>query len=108
MGRSERRKGHDFERKVAKDMRTIFPEANRGFQTRGGGKEEPDIVNTPFHIECKTGKRPSLLGAIKQAVEDNGDKARAPVAICHFDRGPTYAVMEYDMWLRLVKGWAEW
>lgn len=62
-----RRKGHNFERQVAAEFRTIWPEASRGAQSRSGD-DAPDVDNTPWWVECKCGKRPSIPAAVKQAV----------------------------------------
>lgn len=49
-----RKKGHDFERWVAAELRKAgYPDAKRGFQTRGGTAEAADVEGTPFYIECK-------------------------------------------------------
>ena len=63
-----RTKGHNFERVVASDLKQIFPEAKRGLaQARGNGRECPDVDGTPFHVECKRGKRVSIRAALAQA-----------------------------------------
>lgn len=53
---TNRRRGHDFERRVAKLFRRWFPEAKRGYQYRGSDKD-CDIVGTPYFIECKYAKK---------------------------------------------------
>lgn len=68
MGASQRLKGHNWEREVAKMLRPIFPEARRGLdQTREG--DDPDVDKTPFWVECKSGKRPNIGAAMEQALE---------------------------------------
>lgn len=90
----QRTKGHAFERKVAKDLREIFPDAKRGFQTRGGGKEQADVINTgPFHIECKHKKNPDPLAAYCQAESDAIGTGREPVAIVKTNRREPVVVM---------------
>lgn len=89
MGREARTKGHGFERLVARVMRNVFPEAARGFQTRFGSSEEPDVIGTPFIVECKKGKSyASFPAAMRQAVKykvKKGD-ARPCVTIIAKDR----------------------
>jgi len=52
---NSRTKGIAFERKIARDLRPFFPEAKRGLQYQAG-VHCPDVVGTPFYIECKRGK----------------------------------------------------
>lgn len=66
----QRAKGHAFERKVANDLKAIFPGAKRGLQTRGGGKEQCDVEGTPYHIECKHGAKVDVRAALLQATSD--------------------------------------
>lgn len=51
-GKRSRRRGHQFERDMARRLKTVFPNARRGWQFRGG-VEAPDIIGTPFWVECK-------------------------------------------------------
>lgn len=89
----QRIKGHSFERRVANDLKRFFPDAKRGFQTRGGGKEQADIIGTPFHIECKHHKKVNLYAALNQATDDLGDSGLIPVAIGKSNRGPVRVLM---------------
>ena len=67
MGKASRDKGHNFERWVAKQLREIWPDAKRGFQTRGGTAEEPDVKGCgPFAIECKAHKKVDRVAAFDQ------------------------------------------
>ena len=77
MGREQRLKGHNFERKMARLLtERTGHRFRRGLQTRGGGLEVPDVAcdNLPFHIECKKGKKPPWRGALRQAEQDSDDK----------------------------------
>lgn len=100
MGKYQRTKGHNFERETAKQFRELFPEAKRGFQTRGGGKEAADVEIPFFHIECKVGKRPNPLAAYKQASEDATNKI--PVAIIKRDREKALVVFELDVFIKIL------
>lgn len=57
-GKSRRLKGLSFERDIARRLRGWFPDAKRGLQSQYGSCC-PDIVGTPYYIECKhnSGKR---------------------------------------------------
>lgn len=109
MGASQRRKGHDWEREVARRFRELYPEACRGYQTRGGTAEEPDCKGTPFFIECKVGAMPNLKNALVQANEGmkqrmlKGDSAKPPIAVCKWDRGPAIVGMYLEDFLALIR-----
>ena len=101
MGKYQRTKGHNFERWVAKALRIFYPDAKRGFQTRGGGAEEADVINTPFHIECKVGKSHNIRKAWEQARDDtNGD---APIAVCKEDRKEILVTMEWSTFMEFLE-----
>jgi len=97
LGKSQRTKGHDFERKVARILRSIWPDAKRGFQTRGGTAEAPDIEGTPYWIECKKGKRTNIKAAMRQAAGQN----LPPVAITQDDRQDVLVTMRLADWMAL-------
>src|SRR5690606_33439567 len=86
-GRRSRRKGHDWEREVARRLRDVLGvEARRGLQYRDGA-EAPDIIieGLPLHVECKAGQRPRILAALEQAERDAAEGA-IPVAITKQDK----------------------
>ena len=97
MGKSQRTKGHSFERKIARILRSIWPDAKRGFQTRGGTAEAPDIEGTPFWIECKKGKRTNIKAAMRQAEGQD----LPPVAITQDDRQDVLVTMKLEDWMGL-------
>lgn len=106
MGASQRRKGHAFERWVARELRKLWPQARRGYQSRGGGAEASDVEGTPFHVECKRGKRPSPRAALEQAKADTD--GRPVVCVIKDDRAEPFVVMRWGEWVELVKqakGW---
>lgn len=96
----ERRKGHNFEREIARRLRERWPEAKRGFQTRGGTKEAADVVGVPLRVECKHGKRPNLPAALRQAETAPGEYPA--VAICRFDGGEEFVVMRWSLFESLL------
>lgn len=56
MANTARRKGHDFERLVAKRLREVFPLAATSRQeSRALDEAEVDIANVPIYIQCKSG-----------------------------------------------------
>jgi hypothetical protein len=91
-------------------MRDLFPDAKRGYQTRGGTKEAPDVDGTPFYIECKKGKRTNIKAAYRQAESAamaahhaNRRSIRPPVAITQDDRDVILVTMDLAEWKALVK-----
>jgi Holliday junction resolvase len=107
---SQRTKGHNFERQIAGMLRELFPEARRGFQSRGGTKEAPDVDGTPFYIECKKGKRTNIKAAYRQAEtaslathHANRRSIRAPVAITRDDGDTILVTMDFAEWKCLVR-----
>lgn len=98
-----RAKGHAFERWVAAQLREAAPgcDAKRGFQTRGGGKEEADVMVPLLHIECKHGAKPNPRAALAQA-ENDCPESKWPVAIVKDNRKEPFVVMRFDNWLALA------
>lgn len=102
-GASARRKGHAFERHVARELRKAMKGATvrRGLQFQDGSAA-PDVVNPWFHIECKAGKKPNIRGAMRQAREANTAKL-VPVVVAKDDRQEPLVAMELRHWLELVE-----
>ncbi|MAH50137.1 hypothetical protein CMI37_30230 [Candidatus Pacearchaeota archaeon] len=98
MGREQRRKGHDFERWVAKWLRDKFPlladDIKRGWQS--AGPFAPDVM-WPGNVwfECKRGKKPNPRAALTQALGDAPDGHLA-VGIIKDDRAEPFVVLTLD------------
>lgn len=105
MGARSRRKGHDFEREIARRLRVIFPTSRRGIQSRFGGKEGSDVLVPFFAIECKVGARPNIAAAMEQAIRDAAPTLW-PTVISKRDREEPLVTMRLDDWLELVGAWA--
>ena len=105
MSAGQRRKGHDFERVTASKLRVIFPDARRGLQYQDGAQCS-DVVGTPFHIECKCGKKPNVRAALRQALEDCG-RAKWIACVIKDDRQEPMVVMPWGDWLELVEEWED-
>jgi hypothetical protein len=84
-------------------MAEIFPEARRGLQYQDGSHCS-DVVGTPFHIECKRGKKPNIRAALKQATQDNQGKLWIACVI-RDDRSEPIVVMPFTDWLELIEEW---
>lgn len=105
MGARSRRKGATWEREIAARLRSIFPDARRGFQSRFGGKEQADVIVPFFHIEAKCGARPNIAAAMEQATRDAAPTLW-PTVISKRDREDPLVTMRLDDWLELVGAWA--
>lgn len=101
MSKSQRTKGHSWERKVASELRDLFPDARRGYQTRGGTSEAPDVDGTPWFIECKVGKRPNIRAAMEQATTNTD--GRPCLVVTKRDREEPLATMKWSDFLYLLR-----
>lgn len=108
MGRSQRRKGHDFERAVARRARELgFEDAKRNPQSRDGSEDAPDVSFWCIDIECKKQKQPNIRAAFRQAClcESEG---RYPVAVTQADRDMPLATLGLDDLLELMLDAKRW
>lgn len=113
MGASQRRKGHNWEREVARRFREALGysdrEVKRGLsQPRGGTAEEPDVVlpdGLPWWVEAKVGARVNPVGALDQARAGiaAAESVKRPLAVCKPDRGIPFVALELDDFLRLLQ-----
>lgn len=84
-GRSVRRQGHDFERVVASELRSRYPDSRVARGLQSGGANQPDVytVGTPLDawwIECQWSRRPRPLAKLEQAERD-APIGRDPVCV---------------------------
>lgn len=102
-GKQSRRKGHDFEREIAAELRRVMSGAvvRRGLQSRDGA-DVADVENPWFHIECKRSRAPVIGAAMEQARRDSSH-GLSPVAITKGDRRPALVTMHLEDWLTLVR-----
>jgi hypothetical protein len=124
MGAAERTKGHNFERKIARELREtgLCPDAKRGFQTRGGTAEDPDVKGCGrLLIECKAHKQVNRRKAWLQAAGP-AKAGEVPVAVCKDDFHEPVVVMDardlpmigagfydgIDQPLLIEIGWEDW
>src|SRR5574343_717988 len=109
-GLMSRNKGKRFEREVAARFRTIYGDkVKRGWQTRAGSKDAPDVCGTPFAIECKHQARPNVFAAYEQACEAARHNGGIPLAVVKKNRGEALAVIELGYLLGILddvpEGW---
>jgi len=117
-GRRSKNKGKRGEREVA----TLFREAlsdlgldvRRGWQSRNGGSDEPDVIvpeELALHVEVKRHKRCNARAALKQAIAD-AKPGLTPVAFCRddadgkvADRMPPFVVLRQEDFVDMVVEW---
>lgn len=106
MGKSQRIKGHSFERATAIKLRSIWPDSKRGFQCRNNKDLNPDVDIPEFFIECKAHKRVNIRAALTQAEtkRKESDK-RIPVAVCKDDHKPVVVALYFDDFVKLLEKW---
>ena len=105
-GRTSRRKGAQYERDVAAQLREALPHLadhiRRGIGQARSGSEVPDVDGVPgVWLECKHRKNISAEAALRQAEE--ATDGRLPVAICKRDHQDAYVVMRLPVFLSLLQ-----
>ncbi len=105
MSKLSRRKGHNFEREIARELREIFPKARRGLQYQDG-QQCADVEGTPFHIECKRGVKPNPRAALEQALND-AQPGRVPLVIIKDDRKEPFMLMPWADFKDFIIEWEQ-
>lgn len=106
-GATNRRKGVEWEQRVARVMRILYPNARRNYQP-GENDTEPDVSAGDWAIECKCGGNPPIISALKQA-RDRA-KGRDPLALIHVNGTNRWvprqliAVLELEAFLEILLG----
>jgi len=103
VSKSQRTKGHNFERAVARDLREILGYGKRGFQSRDG-TESPDVVVPYFSVECKAHKTAPVRKALQQAI-DCSKEQKVPLAVLKDDYKPPFVVLLYSDFLDILSEW---
>jgi hypothetical protein len=103
---SQRRKGAAGEREAAELCRQLWPQADRNpMQARGAKRDGCEVEGTPHWIEVKSGVRPPIMPALRQAKRDiaaSGD-ARAPVVMAKTTRQGWTVTMDWSTFATLVR-----
>jgi hypothetical protein len=102
MGKLSRTKGHSFEREVAIALRPVYPEARRHLEYQDAEANGVDLINTgPYRVQCKRGRKPSPISAIKEITADEL-MGEVPVLVTQGDRDRVYAVIPFEEFLFLI------
>lgn len=103
MGKTERTKGHSFERLIAKKLRRIFPRARRHLEYHIGDANGIDLDHTgDFRIQCKRGKRYASLTAIEEVTLDPIEGG-VPVLITQADRKQILVCLPFGAFMNLLR-----
>ncbi|GAC1587140.1 MAG: hypothetical protein NVS3B20_15820 [Polyangiales bacterium] len=101
-----RRKGHTWEREVARVFGAVFgvDKVRRGFQYRDGA-ECPDVIAPNFWIEAKRGRRTNARAALRQAIAASQGKGFWPLAVTKDDGEPATITMGLEDFVDLLGEW---
>jgi hypothetical protein len=102
-GSTNRRRGHGFERDFASWLRSNGVPAITSRDAHAGAQYGPDLIcDLPLNVELKNVAKWDLSGWLAQARRDGPAAVivkRRGVA----DPGRSYAVMQADEWLHLIR-----
>lgn len=102
MAVNSRRKGADFERKLAGILRDYGYEARRG-QQYSGANGDADVVGLPgIHIEAKAVERLNLYDAMAQSKHD-ARSGEIPVVMHKRNNCKILVTMELDSFMELYQ-----
>ena len=102
-GRSNRRRGHDFERRIARELRDIYGSSVRRVPQYQKDHESADVSCPVFHPECKTGINPNARKALEQAMT-TCPPGKWPIAVVkRRDKIAVLVTMRWDDFLDLIK-----
>lgn len=106
-GKGARKKGHDWERRVAMDLREIDPSARRVLEYQKGVGYDIQLDTLPFLVQCKSQMRPNLISALGEAVEaqacDPMLAGRVPLAVCKVTNKGEFVTLRWSDFLSLIK-----
>jgi len=102
MGKSQRTKGHQFEREIARMFREIgFPDARRQLEYHEDDAQGVDIQGTgEFKIQCKRHKKYVPVNKIEEI--QNLSEHETPILITKADRKEAMAVLPLKDLLELI------
>jgi hypothetical protein len=117
MGRSQRRKGHDFERLIVRWLRkldpTLFPERNLTETRTGNTGDVFAMWRSPWQslhrltIQAKNRKSPSVWKAMDEARATTTSPSDLPIAIVKRTGDQTVVCMDTETFAYLLTGTRE-
>lgn len=91
MGKAQRLKGHDWERRVVRELKEINYPARRILEYQEENANGVDVDCGVFKIQCKKGKSIGVKAAYKE-IKLEGIK----VLVANWDRDVTLACLSWD------------
>jgi len=101
MGKSQRTKGHAWERKIARDLQVIDPTAKRNLEYQEGGTRDI-VTRLPLKIQAKNQKVPKFLEAVREANQDKEDGEMGLGVVKVTNKGE-YAIMTWQDFMMLLR-----
>jgi Holliday junction resolvase len=104
MAVNRRRKGAEFERKLASMLRDFGYDCRRG-QQYSGANGDADVVGLPgIHIEAKAVERLNLYDAMAQAKRDRRE-GELPAVFHKKNRCKVLVTMELEDFIEIYREW---
>lgn len=105
MSRLSRTKGKVYEQEIARVLRVVYPGARRSYGQARRGHDEPDVVGTPWWVECCHGKAPNIRAKYMQAIAAitaAGTALQGPLVITRRDREDDLVTLPLDLFMRII------
>ena len=99
---NSRRKGADYEREIARELRDYGYKVRRGQQFCGANGDADVVGLEGIHIECKRTERTDLYGWMTQAADD-ARVGELPVVFHRKNNCNTLVIMDFETFMRLYQ-----
>lgn len=99
---NSRRKGADYEREIARELRDYGYKARRGQQFCGANGDADVVGMDGVHLECKRTERTDLYGWLAQAERD-AREGELPVVVHRKNNSKSLVIMDFDVFMRLYR-----
>ncbi|MBQ5589923.1 MAG: hypothetical protein IIU70_07260 [Anaerotignum sp.] len=99
---NSRRKGADYEREVARELRDYGYKVRRGQQFCGANGDADVVRMDGIHLECKRTERTDLYGWMAQAERD-AREGELPVVFHRKNNCKTLAIMSMETFMRMYQ-----
>lgn len=99
-GKGARRKGHSWERDVARELRDIDPTARRLLEYQEGQGFDIHTTRLSYLIQCKSQKRVNWLQAMNEIPEEKGF---IPVVAGKVTQKGEFAFLRWSDFMGMVK-----
>lgn len=99
---NSRRKGADYEREIARELREYGYDARRGQQFCGANGDADVVGLDGIHLECKRTEKTDLYGWMAQAERD-ARYGEIPVVVHRKNNSKSLVIMRFDSFMRLYR-----